>query len=47
MTEAINETGAFNSLRNIIIVNTADSMECRLTEIYRYFKLRLGAEVES
>ena len=44
--ETMNETGAFNSLRNVVIVNTADSLECRLTEIFGCFKhCFAGAEV--
>ena len=34
--------GAFTSLRNIVIVNTADSMECCLTEISRCLKYCFG-----
>ena len=33
ITETMNDTGTFNSLRNIVIVNTADSIECCLMEI--------------
>ena len=32
LTETKMEKGAFNSLLNVVIVNTAGSMECRLTE---------------